>query len=74
MVDDAWGRLTHLIKFIKGEAKEMVKTCMKLPPEVGFKTAKRLLHERYGDHAKSQQHIKIRSKNGRMLIEKFRTS
>ena len=53
MVDDAWGRLTHLIKFIKGEAKEMVKTCMKLPPEVGFKTAKRLLHERYGDHAKS---------------------
>ena len=48
-VDDARGRLTRLIKFTKGEAKEMVKTCIHLPPEVGFKTAKRLLHEKYGD-------------------------
>ena len=50
-VDNPWGRLTHLIKFTKLEAKEMVKTCIQLPPEVGFKTAKRLLHERYGDHS-----------------------
>ena len=48
-VDDAQGRLTRLIKFTKGEAKEMVKTCIQLPPEAGFKTVKRLLHERYGD-------------------------
>ena len=48
-VDDAQGRLTRLIKFTKGEAKEMVKTCIQLPTEVGLKTAKRLLHERYGD-------------------------
>ena len=40
-VDDEQGRLPRLIKFIKGEAKEMV--------ELGFKTAKRLQHERYGD-------------------------
>ena len=38
-----------LIKFTKGEAKEMMKTCISLLPEFGFKTRKRLLHERYGD-------------------------
>ena len=48
-VDDEQGRLTRLIRFTKGEAKEMIKTCIQLPSEVGFKTAKRLLHERYGD-------------------------
>ena len=48
-VDDAQGRLTRLIKFTKGEAKEMVKTYIQLPSEVGFKTAKRSMHERYGD-------------------------
>ena len=31
-VDDAQGRLTRLIKFPKGEAKEMVKSCIQLPP------------------------------------------
>ena len=48
-VDDAWGRLTRLIKFTKREAREMVKACIQLPSEVGFKTAKRLPHKRYGD-------------------------
>ena len=48
-IDDEQGRLTRLIKFTKGEPKEMVKTCIQLSSEVGFKTAKRLLHERYGD-------------------------
>ena len=48
-VDDAQGRLTRLIKFTKDEAKEMVKTFIQLPRVVGVKTAKRLLHERYGD-------------------------
>ena len=38
-----------MIKFTKGEAKEMVKTYIQLPPEVWFKTAKILLHERYED-------------------------
>ena len=48
-IDDEQGRLTRLIKFTKGEPKEIVKTCIQLSSEVGFKTAKRLLHERYGD-------------------------
>ena len=48
-VDDARGRLTRLIKFTKGEAKEIVKNCIQLPPGLGYKTAKRLLIERFGD-------------------------
>ena len=38
--DDARGRLTRLIKFTKGEAKDIAKNCIQLPPGVGFKTAK----------------------------------
>ena len=48
-VHDEQRRLTRLIKFTKGEAKKMVKTYIQLPSEVGFKTAKRLMHERCGD-------------------------
>ena len=33
----------------KGEAKEIAKNCIQLPSEIGFKTAKRLLTERFGD-------------------------
>ena len=38
-----------MIKNTKGDAKDMVKNCIQLPPEDGFKTAKHLLNERYGD-------------------------
>ena len=48
-VTDCRGWLTHLIKFIKGKVKEMAKNCIQLPSELGFKTAKRLLTERFGD-------------------------
>ena len=48
-VDDERGKLTRLIKYTKGDAKDMVKNCIQLPPEDGFKTAKHLLNERYGD-------------------------
>ena len=46
---DSRGRLTHLIKFTKGEAKEIAKNCIQLPAKVGYKIAKRLLNERFGD-------------------------
>ena len=46
---DPRGRLTRMIKFTKGKAKEIAKTCIQLPSQVGFKTAKRLLTERFGD-------------------------
>ena len=48
-VTDPRGRLTRLIKLTKGEAKEIAKNCIQLPSEVGFKTAKQLLAERFGD-------------------------
>ena len=48
-IDDARGRLTRLIKFTKGEAKDIVKNCIQLPPDVGFKTAKQLLYKRFGN-------------------------
>ena len=48
-VTDSRGRLTCLIKFTKGEAKEIAKNYIQLPAEVGYKTTKRLLNERFGD-------------------------
>ena len=48
-VDDERGKLTHLIKYAKDHAKDMVKNCIQLPPEDGFKTEKYLLNEIYGD-------------------------
>ena len=48
-VTDPRGRLTRLIKSTKGEAKEIAKSYIQLPSEVGLKTAKRLLTERFGD-------------------------
>ena len=37
-VTDSRGRLTCLIKFTKGEAKEIAKNCIQLPSELGFNT------------------------------------
>ena len=48
-VDNERGKLTRLIKYKKGDAKDMIKNCIQLPPEDGFETAKHLLNERYGD-------------------------
>ena len=48
-VTDPRGRQTRLIRFTKGEAKEIAKNCIQLLSELGFKTAKQLLTERFGD-------------------------
>ena len=48
-VDDKREKLTCLIKYAKGDDKDMAKNCIQLPPEDGFKTAKHMLNERYGD-------------------------
>ena len=37
-VDDERGKLTRLVKYTKRDAKDMVKNCIQLPPEDGFKT------------------------------------
>ena len=38
-----------MIKYTKRDAKDMIKNCIQLPPDDGFKTAKHLLNERYRD-------------------------
>ena len=48
-VNDQTGRLTRLLKFTDGEAKELIKHCIYFPPETGYETAMRLLNNRYGN-------------------------
>ena len=44
-VSDQTGRL----KFTDGEAKEIIKHCIHLPPETGYETALRRLNNKYGN-------------------------
>ena len=48
-VSDQTGRLTRLLKFTGGEAKELIKYCIHFPPETVYETAVRLLNNRYGN-------------------------
>ena len=48
-VSDQTGRLTRLLKFTGGEARELIKHCIHFPPETGYETAMRLLNSRYGN-------------------------
>ena len=48
-LDDLCGRLTSLIKYTSGEAKELVRNCIHLPPEECYEKAMTQLQERYGE-------------------------
>ena len=48
-VKEPVGRLTRLIKFTDGEAKDMIKRWMHLTPDIGYDTAITLLKNRYGN-------------------------
>ena len=48
-IADPMGRLTRLIKYTSGEAKELIRHCIQLPPNVCYKEAKALLTKEYGD-------------------------
>ena len=48
-IDDPRGRLTRLIKYTTGDAKEFIKHCIQLPSNEGFKNAKYLLEKVYGN-------------------------
>ena len=48
-IEDPRGRLTRLIKYTKGEPKELVMNCIHQPPEYCYDQAKLLLEKRYGD-------------------------
>ena len=44
-IKDPAGRLTHLINFTDGEAKDLIKNCINLTPDIGFNTAIMLLNK-----------------------------
>ena len=48
-IDDPRGRLTRLIKFTEGEAKELIKNCIQEEPESGYTHAMSLLKNQYGN-------------------------
>ena len=48
-IDDARGRLTRLIKYTDGEPKEMIKPCIQQPANIGYKNARSLLKQKYGN-------------------------
>ena len=48
-LEDPRGRLTQLIQYTSSEAKDLVKNCIYLPSEEGYRKAMRVLHNRYGD-------------------------
>ena len=48
-IDDPLGRLARLIKYTKGEAKELIQHCVQMPQPEGFKLAKELLKKEYGN-------------------------
>ena len=47
-IEDPCAKLT-LIKYTTDEVREMVKSCIQLPPKKGYKTAKQMMHKLYGD-------------------------
>ena len=47
-IDDQKGRLTRLLKYTTGEARETIKHCIQYK-ENGYDKAVKLLHKRYGD-------------------------
>ena len=48
-VTDPRGRLTRLIKYTKGEAKELIKNCIQENPAAGYAHAMSLLRTQYGN-------------------------
>ena len=47
--DKPRGKLTRLIKYTKGNTKEMIKHCIQQPRAPGFKNAKALWERKYGN-------------------------
>ena len=48
-IDDPHGRLVRLLELTDGEAKETIQLCIQQSPEVGYRLAKILLEEHYGN-------------------------
>ena len=48
-IDNPRGRLTRLIRYTKGDPKDMIQHCVQQPPSVGYKNAKKILDQKYGN-------------------------
>ena len=48
-IDNPRGRLTRLIRYTKGDPKDMIQHCMEQPTSVGYKNAKKTLDQKYGN-------------------------
>ena len=48
-IEDPQGRLTRLIKYTSGEARELIKHFINDAPEFGYGNAMALLRKQYGD-------------------------
>ena len=55
-VKDYDERLTFLIQYCRGAAKEAIENCIMLPPEQGYREAKDILRKNFG-----QKHIVVRA-------------
>ena len=47
-LEDPRRRLTRLIQYTSGKAKDLVKNCIYLPSEVGYREGMKILYSRYG--------------------------
>ncbi len=45
-------RLYYLIQYTSGEVQELMRSCLSMPPEKGYKAARQLLKSRYGQNYK----------------------
>ena len=48
-IDDPRGKLTRLIRYTKGDPKDMIQHCVQQLPSVGYKNAKKMLDQKYGN-------------------------
>ena len=46
---DTSERLNYLLQYCSGKAKEVIKSCVVLDSSVGYKTARKLLYDRFGE-------------------------
>ena len=46
-IDEPGGRLTRLIRYMKGDPEDMIQHCAYQPPSVGYKNAKNILDQEY---------------------------
>ena len=58
-IDDPLGKLARLIKYTRGEPKELIQHCIQMPQPDGYVMAQELLEKEYGDpHKVSSAYMK----------------